>query len=142
MPLRQGEEVRRAHFVVIAEQIQRLSIPLPIEFAERPFEGGSSRGGIAHLKQHESENAASHTRLRCATLAFGLPKEDFGDLKRLAMFAPHEALQTICVVRDEACGGIIPSAHELARSRIGRTHFVGSESPQPHCRVPVVGMQL
>ena len=60
---------------------------------------------------------------------------------RLAMFATHEARQTLGVVGDETRSSFIRRSGELARAGVGCAHFVGGKTLQPHRRMPIVGMQ-
>src|SRR6516165_10206329 len=102
MPFRQCEEIRRAHLSVIFETKQRFCVSLMNIIAQSPLEDGSRRLQVAELEQDITENAASHSRFRGASLGFGFPKEGLSYFTRLAMLAAHEACQALRVVGDEA----------------------------------------
>ena len=142
MPFRQREEVHRAHLGVIAEPEQRFLVPFADIVAERPLEDGSRRLQVAELERDEADDPARHARLHGAPFGFGFPKEGPGGGVRLAELAAHEAPQAVSVLGDEARGGVVVRSGELAGAGVGRAHFVGGESFQPHRRVTVVGVQL
>ena len=141
MPFRQREEVRRAHLRVIAEPEQRFSVSFTDIVAQCPLERLSRGLQISKQERDKTENPASDASFRGTSFGFSFAKKGLGFRMRLAMFATHEARQTLAVVGHETRSSFIGRSGELACARVGCAHFVGGKTLQPHRRMSVVRMQ-
>ena len=96
---------------------------------------------VSEQERDKAEHPARDAGLRGAPFGFGLAKESLCFRMHLAMFAPHEARQTLAVIGDKARRGFIGRPGETARARISLAHLAGGETLEPHCRMSIVRVQ-
>ena len=137
MPFCQRKEVRRAHLRVIAEPEQRFSVSFANIVAQSALEHFARGLQISEQERDKTENSTSDAGLRGAPFGFSFAKKGLGFRMRLAMFATHEARQTLAVIGDKARSSFIRRSGELASARVGLRSFrrrqnLSATSPRVH----------